>query len=250
MKISRLNSILLFFCYLPVFSSFVPAHSEEAGPYAQLNQLFTNAVTANGKEYFELRERILEFGEKAKPFLLSQSTNEDLCTRVVARASLSWISEREINLERTKLMVGLVNYAQMMHGGPAPTVAGIAYYNRTNDRMFDKSSAMVNYEESASFLMEVAMRGLNPDLNECKEYFGTADEFRIKRLNLDDNKNQEIARAGAAALMAGMDDNDVVSVLQTLYETGGRTMRRVAAIGLKKAGKETDEPNELPRWWW
>jgi hypothetical protein len=52
---------------------------------------FNAAVEADGDDYFDLREKVLQYGEEAIPFLQTVSGDERPKARVIARALLAWL---------------------------------------------------------------------------------------------------------------------------------------------------------------
>ena len=214
----------------------------------KMSELFNEVIVAEGNDYFRVRNQLLEQTPQAEPYLEEQTESEKLETRVTARAVLCWMRNMEMNRQRTEVLLALTYYALHMKSGPASEVVAMARVNGTGrtGRGGDRSRYFPSYDDAAPFLIEAALRGLDPEHNE----FQYLDRER-RKLDLERHKHQEVVQACAAALLVGSEDKDVIEVFKVLYETGGRTMRRVAAIGLARAGIETDEPIEdRVRWSW
>lgn len=60
-----------------------------------IKQDFLATVAGVGDEYFILREKVLSYGEEAKPILLEASKSERVEDRVISKALLKWMNEPE-----------------------------------------------------------------------------------------------------------------------------------------------------------
>jgi hypothetical protein len=246
---------------ISALSLLVPTLAQSERGKVEYELLFSHLVTAEGPEYFKTRKQLLEHGHLAIPFVTSQLANSNLQTRVIARALLEWIAEGPLNETRTTNLLTWVDAARQLQSGPAAAVGGYARCNLSHNVNFpphmlvtDISRRFPSYDTAAAYLMEVTMKGLDPEGGTFVDIDGRKQvvSLQVFRSSIPGHpSNQDVAQAVAAALLAGNEDKDAIEVLKLLYNERGGTMRRVAAIGLKRAGIETDEPLDKPvDWWW
>jgi hypothetical protein len=214
---------------------------------------FNAAVDSKDDAYFELREKVLQYGEEALPFLQKASEDERLMARVIARAWLAWLAEPYSKTVRSgdmKSLHQLLNTAE--HGLRLNALSGNV---RIND---NKSSFHVYYRiarnlqsvltshggfdstlldwartdkpmrKQNAYLLEAALKGFPPQWRRQVHEIGGHGYVH------------QLARCYAAALSGHCTCKDTPDVLGDLLKSDiSSEVRMGAAIGLELTGKKT-----------
>lgn len=203
---------------------------------------FNAAIEAKGDAYFELRKRIIEYEEDAKPFLLKSVRNDELHTRVIARALLSWMNEDYISDIDGDAITTIINaYSRQTIVTP---VLDYSIYGYLGSKIFWTMQARGGHESALlyglipgvdpvlwdtvnanrqSLLLEAAIKGLPP---RWEKAFGHRSKYA-----------HELARMFAASLSGAFPCTDTPAVLAELLESDESwRVRMGAARGLERIG--------------
>ncbi len=221
---------------------------------------FNAAVAAEGDDYFELREKVLQYGEEAIPVLRKSSIGDRPQARVIARALLAWLEQPDSKLVRSGAMKALnevLNSAAhdgyLISGMNALSDKDISNIQASFSRLhvydkigFDVTSVLMcrggfewtimqqvprriqAMQTNGVFLLEVSLKGFPPQWRE-----------QVGRARSPDYVNQ-LARGYAAALAGGLSCQDTTYILSDLLKTEESWVVRFgAAHGLKLFGDKT-----------
>ncbi len=187
--------------------------------YEALKELFDRALTAEGKEYFSIRDELL--GDSGSiNFLFSIRNNNDLHRRVLSSGIYFCGIRRNVNeafnqgvfdvLDGVSVgSLGMLEYIKLesLKEGFRPEVAGDVMSKRFG-------------QDSTSYLLELVIKG--PNLP------ATMDEGKQEWYS-------HWARCFAAGVVGGNMGQDIVFVLIELLETSESSdLRTMAAVGLRR----------------
>ncbi|MBN2686097.1 MAG: hypothetical protein JXR40_12510 [Pontiellaceae bacterium] len=132
-------------CWLPLTA----AAYEDAGNGA-LDQLFNQALEAEGQEYVSVRDQLLS-DPGAVEFLEPMTLSTNLHSRVISRAMLGWLEERELNEERFEFVFYNIEKRNISHSGLSAIMS-----NYSN---LDLSDTVLGSDTSVPFLLELMLKG-------------------------------------------------------------------------------------------
>jgi hypothetical protein len=194
----------------------VQAVGQAADKEATLETLFGEEVSAEGQQYRIAQSNLLAYGAAAIPFLERKLTNDNLHTRIVARATLSWIRQPETNTYRSLMLSRMLSHARRMHSPMLISVQGACWRFRvTVDGRAARYRVVMSEQDAVPFLLEVALKG--------------------SRAALSPEDSIPWDRCVAAGLVGAHQGEDIVPLLAELLKSPEYELRTCAAIGLHRS---------------
>jgi len=193
------------------------ALGQATGQDGSLQLLFRQAVSAEGRAYFDLRDEIVGRGRAAIEFLQDQQTNANLRSRIAGAAIVSWITEQDTNQLRSKVLSELLREALRHQAGMPRSVQAIAFGNWGSLNSPVSRGDPLDQKAAEPFLLEAALKGLRPTSSEANPSLTLAQ------------------RCLAAALVGSQPGSDVVPLLGELLRSKSYELRACAATGLQRA---------------
>jgi hypothetical protein len=221
---------------------------------------FNAAVEADGDDYFDLREKVLQYGEEVITFLQNVSGDERPKARVIARALLAWLELPDSKGVRSGAMKELNEALNTgAHGGYL-----IAGMNALSDR--DRAKIQASFPQLHDYDMigfdvtsllrrrggfEVGIMAMAPHRIEAMDRSnvflleaaikGFPRKWREQIVNHPQGTDSahQLARGYAAALAGGLSCQDASEVLvQMLKSEESWVVRLGAARGLELMGNK------------
>ncbi len=193
------KSIIISFLLIYLANSYIAAAAEPT-----IEQLFKNALDAEGQAYIDVRQKILNLSPQNDSFLKEQAKSTDLQTRIIAQAILERAAKSQEYRHFEELMIVPItvaakygrNFRRLVN--PFDTIKEITQIPKTSRSLENRRTTIdawvgtpsqINYhsychDDSAFlFMAEMAMKDTMLDLPELSEQVEWTDSQKTYTLN-------------------------------------------------------------------